>query len=223
MSEYDSNHKTKLYIVSGLGADAKVFENVSFAEGLEPVFIDWLIPKKKESFTSYISRMAENIDVNEEFYLLGYSFGGIVVQEINKTKPAKQVVILGSIKSGKEKSKFFRWNKFLQLYKFIPMKILSNKKSLSLLLFSDVKDLKSDKIHSYISVLDSYYLRWSIHNILNWEGEEQDGIIQIMADKDIVFPIKNSKPDYVIKNASHLFPLTHPKETSNILRKIFGE
>jgi len=219
-TESNSIHKTKLYIVSGLGADSKVFENVSFGKNLEPIFIDWLIPKKNETLASYVDRMAKNIDDNEEFYLLGYSFGGIIAQEINRVKTAKRVIILGSIKSHKEKSSFFRWNKFLQLYKFFPMRILSSRKSLSFLLFSNVKNIRKEKIYSYICVRESYYLRWSIHQILNWKGEKQNDIIQIMADKDIVFPIKNSTPDYIIKNASHLFPLTHPKETSDLLSKI---
>jgi len=221
MRDLDSKRKTKLYVVSGLGTGAKAFENMFFENNLELVFIDWLIPKKKENFTSYITRMSESINKDEEFYLLGYSFGGIIVQEINRIKPAKQTVILGSIKSHREKSSFFRWNRILQVYKFLPMRMLSSKKALSWLLFKDAKNIKYEKIYDYISVRDSYYLRWSIHQILNWKGEEQKDVIQIMGDRDVIFPLKNSNPDYIIKNASHLFPITHPKETSVILKKIF--
>ena len=32
-------------------------------------------------------------------------------------------------------------------------------------------------------------------------------VVQILADKDVVFPVKNSAPDYIIKGASHLFPM----------------
>ena len=89
----------KVYVISGLGADFKVLERLQFHENLEVVFIDWLIPEKDETFSHYVERMAEKIDVSEPFYLLGYSFGGILVQEIDKIKPAEKVVILGSIKS----------------------------------------------------------------------------------------------------------------------------
>lgn len=47
-------------------------------------------------------------------------------------------------------------------------------------------------------------------------------VVQILADKDVVFPVKNSAPDYIIKGASHLFPVTRAKEVSDILRKVFG-
>ena len=63
------------------------------------------MPERDEDFDHYISRMAEKIDDTKAFYLLGYSFGGVLVQEIHKLKPAK-IAILGSIKSCHEKSKF---------------------------------------------------------------------------------------------------------------------
>ena len=54
------------------------------------VFIDWLIPEAEETFEHFVRRMAEPVDVSEKFSLLGYSFGGILVQEIHKLKPAEQ-------------------------------------------------------------------------------------------------------------------------------------
>ena len=90
-------NKMKLYVISGLAADFKVLERIQFPDQLEVVFIDWLIPLKNEIFADYVKRMAEKIDVSEPFSLLGYSFGGIIVQEIDKIKPAEKIVILGSI------------------------------------------------------------------------------------------------------------------------------
>ncbi len=74
----------KLYIISGLGADFKILENIKFPDTVEPIFIPWLIPENNESFEHYVRRMAEKIDFSEPFALLGYSFGGFIVQEINK-------------------------------------------------------------------------------------------------------------------------------------------
>src|SRR5690606_24016042 len=110
----------KIYIVSGLGADFKVLERLEFPKQYEIVFLDWLIPEKNEPFHSYVERMAERIDDSETFCLLGYSFGGLMVQEINKIKPAEKVVILGSIKSDKEKSRLIRAGELTRLPKILP-------------------------------------------------------------------------------------------------------
>ncbi|HQD44770.1 MAG TPA: alpha/beta hydrolase [Kaistella sp.] len=211
----------KIYVISGLGADFKVLEKLKFPENLEVVFIDWLIPEKDESFSHYVDRMAEKIDVSEPFYLLGYSFGGILVQEIDKIKPAEKVVILGSIKSDKEKSKFIRIGEFTKIPKVLPERIFTEKSAVAYSLIRKLFDPKNPKILDYFTVRNPYYLKWSIEKVASWKFEENPKVIQILGDKDIVFPIKYSKPNYVIQNGTHLFPATKHKEVSKILAEIF--
>lgn len=212
----------KTYIVSGLGADRKVFEHIQFREDLEIEFIDWLIPNQNESFEQYVDRMAANINTNEPFYLIGYSFGGIIVQEINKKFPAQKVVILGSIKSAKEKSKLMKFGKTSSILKRVPDSVFNEKSAAFYAFFRTLFDPKNPKLLQYFCVKDPYYLKWSIEKILDWDSEENPQVVQILADKDIVFPLKNSKPDYIIKDATHLFPVTKAKEVSNILKEILA-
>ena len=212
----------KLYIISGLGADRSVFEKIVFPAHLEVVFIDWLIPQPDEEFYHYVERMAENINTEEDFYLLGYSFGGIIVQEIHKKYPAKKVLIMASIKSSLGKSKLMMIGKKSKIYKYIPTSAF-NEKSYSFYAFMrHLFDPQNPKILKYFTVRDPYYIKWSIEKVLDWEAEENPDIIQILADKDIVFPIENSTPNYVIRGATHLFPITKAKEVSRILEKEFN-
>ncbi len=83
-------------------------------------------------------------------------------------------------------------------------------------------DLKHPKIQQYFQVRDPYYLKWSIDKISEWKFEALPEVIQILGDKDAIFPIKNSKPDFVIKNGTHLFPATKPREVSEILCKVLS-
>lgn len=212
----------KLYIISGLGADFKVLEKLNFPEHLDVVFLDWLIPEKGETFAHYADRMSEKIDSSEPFALLGYSFGGLIVQEIDKKIPAEKVVILGSIRSDREKSRFIKAGEITSIPKYLPVYIFNEK---SALIYSFIRKLiepKNPKLLQYFTVRDPYYLKWSIEKISAWKSEENPRVVQILADKDIVFPPKYSKPDYVIKNGTHLFPATRHKEVSEILKKVFA-
>ena len=212
----------KLYVISGLGADFKVLERLTFPENIEVEFIPWRIPLPQESFANYVNRMAENINTNEDFCLLGYSFGGILVQEINKLKPAQKVIILGSIKSSKEKSNFIKSGSITKVPKMLPTSFYSD---FTIQLYSKIRrkiDPKNPKILQYFRMRDPYYLKWSIEKICDWNSEENPNTIQILGDKDIVFPIKNSHPDYVIKGGTHLFPATKAKEVSLLLKKILN-
>lgn len=212
----------KIYIISGLGADYKVLKKLKFPEHLEVVVIDWLIPKKDEAFQNFVERMAAVINTEESFHLLGYSFGGILVQEIHKIKPAEKVVILGCIKSHQEKSLLLKTGAYTRIPHLLPQQIFNDKTSAIYAYLRKLVDPKNPKILQYFTVRDPYYLKWSVEKVVDWKGEKDDSVIQILADKDIVFPIKYSKPDFIIRNATHLFPATKHKEVSLILEKIFG-
>ena len=212
----------KLYIISGLGADRKVFEKIQFNQDLEIIHIDWLIPEKNEEFDHYINRMTEAINSQEPFYLLGYSFGGIIAQEIDKRIPAQKTVILGSIKSDKEKSRFIKVGEVTHLPKYLPENIFTEKSALGYSFIRKLFDPKNPRIMEYFTVRNPYYLKWSIEKIAAWKFEENPKVIQVLADKDIVFPIKYSKPNYIVQNGTHLFPATKPKEVSAILNEIFS-
>ncbi len=210
----------KIYVVSGLGADFKVLEKIQFPKRHEVVFIDWLIPHLNEDFAGYVKRMAEKIDVSEPFYLVGYSFGGLMVQEIDKLKPAKKVVILGSIKSDKEKSRLIRTGQLTRIPKILPVTFFNEKTTNMYSVVRKFFDPRNPKVLQYFRVRDPYYLKWSVEKISDWRFDENPEVIQIMGDRDIVFPIKNSKPDYIIKGGTHLFPITKFKEVADILEGV---
>ena len=211
----------KLYVVSGLGAAFKVLEKIKFPPNLQVVFIEWLIPTLNEDFHHYVERMAEKVDDSEPFALLGYSFGGLIVQEIDKIKPAEKVVILGSIKSDKEKSRLIKFGEISKIPRFLPQKLFNVKSATVYSFARQLVDPKNPKIMDYLQVTDPYYLKWGIQKVSDWKFEENPKVIQILGNKDIVFPLKYSKPDYVIENGTHLFPATKPRQVSKILAEIF--
>ena len=211
----------KLYVISGLGADFKVLEKINFPENLEVVFLDWLIPENKEDFHHYVERMADRVDDSEPFALLGYSFGGLIVQEIDKIKSAEKVVIMGSIKSDKEKSRFIKFGEMSRITKYLPQSMFNVKSAAIYSVARNIVDPKNPKLMEYFTVRDQYYLKWGIEKVSDWKFEENPKVIQILGSKDIVFPVKYSKPDYVVQNGTHLFPATKPKQVSKILNEIF--
>ncbi len=212
----------RLYVVSGLGAGYKVLERLEFSGNIDVKFLPWIIPDKNEDFYHYVQRMAEKIDDREDFYLLGYSFGGIMVQEINKLKPARKVVILGSIKSDKEKSNLIKSGEMMRIPQILPTQFFGDS---TIRLYMRIrKRINSKNLRAlrYFQMKDPYYLKWSLEKICEWKFDENPDVIQILGDKDIVFPIKNSNPDFIIKNGTHLFPATKSREVSELLKKVFS-
>lgn len=211
----------KLYVVSGLGADFKVLSKLKFPAHLEPVFLPWHIPFRDEPMDSYVRRMAEPINIGEPFCLLGYSFGGIIVQEIHRIKKAHKIVILGSIREAGEGSMLMKIGRLTRLPRHLPLCLYSQSSAAAYALVRRFFDPTNPKLLDYFTVRDPYYLKWSVQQITAWKGGCVPEAVQVMADQDIVFPIKNCRPDYVIKGATHLFPATRPQQVSEVLRGIF--
>ncbi len=212
--------KTNIFVVSGLGADFSVLQRIEFPPEFNVVFLDWLMPEKKESFEHYVQRMADRVDDSAPFYLLGYSFGGLIVQEISRIKPAQKILILGSIRSGKEKSSLLKTGEITRLFKYIPAKLLDPNLKLMKYGLHYLFGATSSNVLKYFTFRDNRYLKWSLYHIAHWHAEPVEGVIQILGDKDHIFPIKNSKPDYVISGGTHLFPVTKSREVSTIIREV---
>lgn len=211
----------KLYIVSGLGTDQKVFEKLKFPQKFsEIVYLDWLTPQTEEPLSAYALRMSQGILSTEPFCLLGYSFGGVVVQEIHKIKPAQKVVILGSIKSHEEYSMWFKIAAKSKIFGKLSEKYFQENHLKSLV---GVKKFFPPRMWEYFKVTSPAYIKWGIVQMLQWKSKENPEIIQVLGENDLLFPPGNSHPNYVIPKASHFFPITNPQKVSTILEEVFEE
>jgi hypothetical protein len=133
------------------------------------------------------------------------------------------VVILGSIKSDREKSRFIRTGEVTKIPRILPVSLFNDKAANVYAVIRKLFDPKNPKLLQYFKVRDPYYLKWSVEKVSEWKFEENPNVIQILGDKDIVFPIRYSNPNYVVKGGTHLFPATKSKEVSKILKEVFLE
>ena len=78
----------KAYFIPGLAADKRVFRHIQLPGNFTPVFLEWIAPIKDETLPQYAYRLAEQIEINEPFIIIGLSFGGMLAVEIAKKYPA---------------------------------------------------------------------------------------------------------------------------------------
>lgn len=69
----------KIYLVSGLGADERVFVNIKIPHS-EIIHLRWEIPLRNESISNYAKRLINQIDLTHNVILIGVSFGGLIAQ-----------------------------------------------------------------------------------------------------------------------------------------------
>ncbi|MBV7532280.1 alpha/beta fold hydrolase [Chitinophaga sp. sic0106] len=212
-----------LYLISGLGADERVFRHLRFPDGYEVHFLPWIAPQPQESISSYASRMAAGITAEGQVSLAGLSFGGIMSIEIAKLRPIHQTILLSSIKQTSEKPAYFNWIRRLQLTK-LPDFIIFQNRTRIVEYYMDVSSPEEKQLlRDYLARKDYAYSRWAFEVILNWENEfRPQNLVHIHGDRDHPFPIKYLHPTHIIPNAGHFMVYNRAAEVSRILSEVLS-
>lgn len=208
-----------IYCISGLGADEKAFSKLRI-KGFELKIIHWLMPQPAESLEHYAGRMRMGIK-EEEPILMGLSFGGMVCIEIAKQIPVKKIILISSIRSAKELPIWMKTVAALKLHKVIPLKSTKLTEPLQNRFLGVTNEEDRTVAANYRRTVDNTYINWAVNQALNWKNNWQHpDIYHIHGDDDKIFPIKNIKANYTIKNGGHFMIMNRADEVSNCINHI---
>ena len=210
-----------VYLMPGMAANPSIFDKIVLPESkfmLHKLF--WEIPFKNETINEYALRIVQKIR-HDNIVLLGVSFGGVLVQEMNKHIKVRKLIIVSSVKSKNELPKRFKILKATKAYKLLPTQLAGDLEFLAKFAFGDLIKKRLELYKKYLSVNDKYYLDWSIKQIINWEQtEEIEEIIHIHGDNDLVFPLHNISKCITIKNGTHIMIIDRYRWFNENLPKI---
>lgn len=212
----------ELYILSGLGADEKVFRLLDF--GAHPVtFIKWTDPLRDEAIRDYAARLAEQIS-SPRPVLIGLSFGGIMAIEIAKQRDVAKVILLASAKTRGEIPWYYRLAGKLRLHKLVPVAVMKRPGALTNWFFGARSELDKKVLKQTLEDTDPVFLKWAIDHVVRWENQTiPKKVFHIHGLNDRILPAGNVKSDAVVKSGGHLMTLTEPGEVNRLLRLHLGE
>ncbi|MBL1411447.1 alpha/beta fold hydrolase [Sphingobacterium faecale] len=209
----------KVYILSGLGVDSRVFDRIDFT-GYDVTHLEWIAPRAKENMMSYAKRIAEVI-TEKNATIIGLSFGGMIAMEIAKIRDVRKIVLLASAKGHKELPRFNRIFGSLNLHRLVPERILKHHSRFSDYLFGISSPEESLMLKQILADTDPVFLKWAMDQIVHWKNDASpENIVHIHGDKDHIIPIKNIEPTHVIENAGHFMTISHAKEIEVLLKSI---
>ena len=212
----------KIYFISGIAADGRLFRRIHLPAGFEAVYLNWIKPFHDEPLDHYSLRLAEKINVHEPFVLVGTSLGGIVATEIALKYKPLAVIIIGSVPTVSQLPKYYRIVEKLKLYKIIPGSLYNfSAKVKHYFTREDPEDKKV--IIQMISETDPDFIKWGIQAILQWRNTETPkSLYHIHGTRDEVFPYAYTSPDYTIHKGDHVIVITRAEEVNRILAEIFS-
>lgn len=212
----------KVYFISGLGADRRVFSflDLSFCE---PIYVDWIDPMKKESLQSYALRLRKEIPESDAV-IVGISFGGMLATEMAKADPNVKVIIIASNKTANEFPKYIKAAKYFPIYKWLPGSILKNSAYLLKRVISRNGKEQKKVLLAIIRETDMHFAKWSFTAILNWDNKEvPKNLIHMHGTADRLLPHRLVKADHLIKGGNHVMPMDSHEEVSALLKDLISK
>jgi pimeloyl-ACP methyl ester carboxylesterase len=210
----------KVYFISGLAADRRIFKNIRLPEGFDPVYLDWIPPQKTESLRAYALRLARGIDRSQEFVLIGLSMGGMVAVEIANHLHAALTIIISSIPVSKNLPRYFRFAAKLYLHHLVTIRLMKVAAIAKRVFTTETKEDK-EMLKAIIRESDPEFIKWALHAILQWHNETiPENLIHIHGKKDEILLFKYTRPTHVISKAGHMMVMNRATEINQILSDV---
>jgi pimeloyl-ACP methyl ester carboxylesterase len=207
----------ELYLLSGLGADRRVF-NFLDLHGFELIYIDWIKPLGDEKIETYARRLLDQIKSTRPT-LIGASFGGIIAIEIAKLIETNIVILVSSATTKADIPVRYRLAGNLLMNKLIPGSFYRKANFVVYWLFGVKKKKEKELLKAIMNDADNDFVDWATNKIPDWDNERLlPNVVTIHGTADRVLPFR--KADHVVDNGGHLMIVTKAEEVSRILRKI---
>jgi len=212
---------SKVFLISGLGADTRLYNNIDIPEDHEVIPIDWVEPHKTDTLVTYAQKIIYQYDIRPNSIIIGTSLGGIITIEIAKKVALKKAILISSIKTNGEKPAYFKVFRALPIYKLFPGKALPIIALLIKPVFGKMAGNDAWLFHDMLIKSSPTFVKWAMGAILKWDNNIiPPNVYHIHGDKDHVFPIKNIKNATIVNDGSHIMIFDKAKQVNKWLKPI---
>jgi hypothetical protein len=207
-----------VYFISGMCYNCKVFDKLKLPKGYKKVYIEWHIPRMDESLNEYAEEMAQNINKSRPFVLVGYSFGAVIIQEMNLFLTPIKSIIISSFKNKSEVPTLFRAVRFSNLTEKIPKSLYSSTEFITNAFNRFVYNIPTQEISGIMTYTDPVYIKWAIKQITEWVPENKfKHLYHIHGTEDQIFPYEYIKDAFPVEDGDHLMVMKKADVVSSIL------
>ncbi len=211
-----------IYLISGLGADERVFSYLQFNNYIIH-HIKWITPANDESLFDYATRISSQIQYKKPI-IIGVSFGGIIAVELSNIIPYDKIIILSSAKNSAELPYYYKLAGVLKLYKLIPQSTLNWYNCILSYLFGIETPEEKVLLKAIIEDTNVVFAKWAIYRILTWNflNCNASNLYHIHGSLDRLIPLRNIKNCIEVKNGSHFMIVNKSKHINIIINELLS-
>ena len=221
MAIAESEEDPVIYLLPGLGADCRIFRNISFP--YDTIHLELPVPESKTTLREYAYSFIPRIDTSREFILMGVSLGGMICSELADTLSPEKVILISSAKCRDELPGRYRFQMYIPLNLLVPGKM--TKWGGKVLAPVVEPDWGQDTIfRSMLMAKDPVYMRLTVNMIINWTKENYDSsIVHIHGDHDRTLPVRRVRHDYLVPGGSHMMVYMRGEYLSKLIYKVLSD
>ncbi|MGZ5242461.1 MAG: alpha/beta fold hydrolase [Bacteroidia bacterium] len=207
-----------IYLISGLGADWRLYSKLEFPPNTNAIHVQWIAPLKDEPLTVYAQRLSEKIDDTKPFYLVGLSFGGMIAVEMNKyIKPVKTIII-SSAKTHDEVPWYYKMAGKFYLPQIVPMYMVKISHPLTYWYFGMKTKVEKALLKQVLGDMDNWFLKWALQQVTFWKNTEiPPNLLHIHGTADKVLPLLFASPHITIPGGEHLMVYSMADKISQLI------
>lgn len=212
--------KNTIYLISGLGADERVFRNLDLGDWIVR-HITWLPPVENEKIEDYALRLTAQIDTPRPV-ILGVSFGGMIAAEIAKYIDYEQVILISSVQTYREIPFYYRLAGRFYLHFLAPTWMLKQSNFITYWFFGMKTRHEKQMLRNILRDTDRRFLKWAVNQIVTWKNRQRpERVTHIHGTNDHILPISNRiRVDYKIEGGGHLMVFSRATEINEILKRM---
>lgn len=211
----------KVYLLPGLGFDDRIFARLDL-EGLDAGYINWIEPEFNESISDYSKRLSAPVDPDHgPVVLVGYSFGGMIAQEIAALKRIDTIILLSSIKSRREMPFWFRIMEPLRVHRVFTKEMCIRTVGYWGPTHNFEAQADQELFKSMVGRCSNNYLQWALKALSVWQAPAvppSTRLVHIHGARDKTFPVSLiEQPDAIVEAGSHIMVYKEPEIVSRLL------
>ena len=209
----------KIYCISGLGADRRVFDFLDV--DAELIYIEWSPSFEWETLHDYANKLCEQIDTSEPFALLGVSFGGMLATEMNNFVKPTKTILMSSLARGSEFPFWIKIGKKLTLHRYLPAYFFAMKSAFLIWFFGIKSKQGINTMRAITADTDKTFNKLSLDKILTWQNESiPNNLVRIHGTSDKLLPAPKGLVDYHVEGAGHFAVVENANEVSGYINEI---
>ncbi|OON65598.1 alpha/beta fold hydrolase [Hymenobacter sp. CRA2] len=212
------------YLISGLGADERVFQRLIPLLRGTVHYLPWLAPADPdEPLPAYAQRMAESVPVDERCWLVGVSFGGTVALEIARLRPLALVALVSSIPGADQLPLLLKLVRATGVQNWLPPQLLKFMPRLGQWYFGVGGGEEYRLFRQILWDQEPGYTRWAVRSLFRWDSRDIGPSVQILGSRDRVFPPGPASVEYLIEGGTHFMVYSRAEEIARILNQLAGQ